>query len=82
MTSFVMYFVGAVVGVVASYMIYRPEKQWQDGYDMAKEFYSNWNIGFDTGFKSAEKLFKDYEKGFGDGFEAGWNSALDKGDEE
>lgn len=62
--------------------MFQPMKEWQEGYNTAKEHYSNWNKGFDDGYKSAEKLFKDYNKGFGDGFEAGWDSALDKGDEE
>lgn len=57
-------------------MVFHPMRNWQEGYDKAKEHYRDWNRGFDEGYKSASKVFKDYERGFGDGFEAGWDSAL------
>lgn len=50
-------------------------KNWQEGYNAAKQFYGDMESGFDRGWETAKKVFKDYEKGFGDGFEAGWITA-------
>lgn len=67
-----------IMGVLVSYLIFQPIKQWQDGYNTAKEYYGNWEFGFNKGYKAAEKIFKNYDLGFGDGFESGWNAALEQ----
>ena len=72
-----------IMGIIAAYLMFQPMKNWQDGYDTAKEHYGNWNLGFNQGWDLAKITFKDYDKGFGDGFESGWNAALEnKGGEQ
>ena len=72
-----------IMGIIAAFLMFHPEREWKDGYETARKFYDNWELGFDYGYKSAEKTFKDYDCGFGDGFEAGWNAALEnKGGEQ
>lgn len=83
MTDFLLLMLVYLIGVVVSAYIFHPMKNWQEGYDTAKEHYGNWHKGFDDGFVAASEMFKDYHQGFGDGFEAGWDSALtQEGDEE
>ena len=66
-----------IMGIIAAFLMFHPEREWKDGYKTARKTYSNWDLGFNDGYKSAEKLFKDYDRGFGDGFESGWNAALE-----
>jgi hypothetical protein len=67
-----------LMGVLVSYLIFQPMKQWDDGYNTAKNFYGNWELGFDKGFEAAKKTFNNYDLGFGDGFEDGWNAVLEQ----
>ena len=64
-----------ILGVVCTAIMFQPMKNWQEGYNAAKQFYGDRESGFDRGWETAKKVFKDYEKGFGDGFEAGWITA-------
>lgn len=64
-----------ILGVVCTAIMFRPMKNWHEGYNAAKQFYGDMESGFDRGWETAKKVFKDYEKGFGDGFEAGWITA-------
>ena len=68
-----------ILGVVCTAIMFQPMKTWQEGYNAAKQFYGDWERGFDQGWEIAKKLFEDYDKGFGDGFEAGWITAEEKG---
>ena len=36
-----------LMGVLVSYLIFQPMKKWDDGYNTAKNFYGNWELGFD-----------------------------------
>jgi hypothetical protein len=67
-----------LIGVLVSYLIFQPMKQWEDGYNTAKNFYGNWELGFDKVFEAAKKTFNNYDLGFGDGFESGWNAVLEQ----
>ena len=67
-----------LIGVLVSYLIFQPMKQWEDGYNTAKKIYGNWELGFDKGFEAAKKTFNNYDLGFGDGFESGWNAVLEQ----
>jgi hypothetical protein len=67
-----------LMGVLVSYLIFQPMKQWEDGYNTAKKFCGNWELGFDKGFEAAKKTFNNYDLGFGDGFEDGWNAVLEQ----
>lgn len=72
-----------IMGVIAAFLMIRPEREWNDGYETAKKTYGNWKLGFNQGWDLAKITFKDYDKGFGDGFESGWNAALEnKGGEQ
>ena len=66
-----------IMGIIAAFLMFHPEREWKDGYETARKTYGNWRLGFNDGFKSAEKIYKDYDRGFGDGFESGWNAALE-----
>ena len=48
-----------------------PKKSWEEGYTAAKEMYTDWEDGFNRGFKSAKSLPYD------SGFEDGWNAAFE-----
>ena len=63
-------------GMIVTFLMFHPVREWEKGYECAKARYKNWELGFDEGFKSAEKHFKNYDEGFGDGFESGWDVAL------
>lgn len=70
------------LGLIMGTLIGHPMKNYEKGWDDAKEIYSNWNDGYDTGFKKASEIFQDYDQGFGDGFETGWGAALEQYDKE
>lgn len=70
-----------LMGILCSYWIFEPMRNWNDGYATAKKLYSNWWEGFDTGYEHARKFFTDYDRGFGDGFESGWNASMEQVDE-
>ena len=76
MDNFLLFMFAYFIGVGLSAIIFRPMRNWQDGYSTAKEHYGDWSRGFNEGYTAASKIFKDYSQGFGDGFEAGWDSAL------
>lgn len=76
MDNFLLFMFAYFIGVGLSAIIFHPMRNWQEGYNTAKEHYRDWHRGFDEGYTAASKTFKDYEQGFGDGFEAGWDSAL------
>lgn len=63
-------FVCYLLGFVLAAILYRPMKHWQEGYDTAKETYSDWDKGFDRGFGAAKKLYTDYALGFKEGYHA------------
>jgi hypothetical protein len=63
-------------GVIVTFLMFHPIKEWEDGYKSARERYNNWDLGFDEGYKCARKHFQNYDEGFGAGFDAGWDSAL------
>lgn len=68
---FIPYFMGMIV----TFLMFHPVKEWNDGYKTARERYKNWDLGFEEGYKSAKKHFQNYDEGFGDGFESGWDVA-------
>lgn len=76
MDNFLLCMLTYCIGVCFSAYVFHPIRNWQEGYNTAKEHYGDWNRGFDEGYTAASKMFKDYHQGFGDGFEAGWDSAL------
>lgn len=45
-------FGGYLIGVAAAFAIIRPGKEWEKGYNTAKEFYGDFKRGFDSGFKA------------------------------
>ena len=53
MNSIVVLITGYIAGVVASWLIFRPMKAFEDGYYTAKEHYSNWEKGFNQGWDAA-----------------------------
>ena len=65
-----------VSGIIVTFLMFHPVKEWNDGYKTARERYKNWDLGFEEGYKCARKHFQNYDEGFGAGFEAGWDSAL------
>ena len=64
------------LGCLVTYLITRPVREWEKGYECAKARYKNYDLGFDEGYKCARNHFQNYDEGFGAGFEAGWDSAL------
>lgn len=44
-----------LMGVLVSYLIFQPMKQWDDGYNTAKKYYGNWELGYNKGFEAAKK---------------------------
>lgn len=63
-------------GIIVSFLMFHPVKEWKEGYKVARERYNNWDLGFEEGYKCARKHFQNFDEGFGAGFEAGWDSAL------
>ena len=51
MELFIAYLIGFAVGCIAA----RPMKSWQEGYDAAKDFYGDWDKGFNAGWDGAFK---------------------------
>jgi len=52
-TQIVIYvFGGYLIGVAAAFAIIRPMKEWEDGYNTAKEFFGDYKRGYDDGFKA------------------------------
>ena len=56
MNDIVVLIIGYIVGCVISWIIFRPMKSFQQGYDIAKAHYSNWEKGFDQGWEAAMKV--------------------------
>jgi hypothetical protein len=61
-------------GVICTFILFHPQREWMDGYYTARKTYGCWDKGFDSAWKEASELFKNYDSGFGDGFEAGWKA--------
>lgn len=59
MNSTIIYFVGCFVGIAVTFIITRPLKAWQDGYDTAKKSFSDWDSGFDAGWDAAFKRIEE-----------------------
>lgn len=77
MVNLLLFMFAYFIGVGSSAYVFHPMRNWQEGYNTAKEYYRDWDRGFNDGFKSASTAFQNYyDKGFDDGFEAGRNSAL------
>ena len=66
----VLVFIGYAAGICLACVIFRPNKNWQEGYDAAKEMYSDWNKGFNVGYDAAAEHYQDYKQGFNDGWDA------------
>ena len=66
----IIFLIGYAIGIVVAIILMRPMKNWQEGYDSAKEMYSDWNKGFDQGFEAARRRFTDYSTGYKDGWTA------------
>jgi len=77
-TIIIFYFFGITIGIFFCH----PAKQFEEGWNSAKEFFTDWDEGFRKGVEHASKVFQDYEQGFGDGFESGWYAALEQMDKE
>ena len=63
-------------GMIVTFLMFHPVKEWKAGYKAARERYNNWDLGFDEGYKCARKHFQNFDEGFGEGFEAGFDVAL------
>lgn len=77
-TIIIFYFLGITIGVFFCH----PAKSFEEGWNKAKEFFTDWDDGFRIGVEHASKVFQDYEQGFGDGFESGWYAALEQMDKD
>lgn len=73
----IVFLLGCVVGLGYALIIFRPLKEWQEGYDAARNMFSDWKKGFDTGYDAAADHYQDYKQGFYDG----WNKCLECGQE-
>lgn len=63
-------FIGYAVGVISSVVIFRPLKEWEAGYDAARNTFSDWKKGFNVGYDAAAEHYQDYKQGFNDGWDA------------
>lgn len=61
---------GYFIGIIVSWLIFRPTKSFDEGYESAKKFYSDWDEGFNSGWTAGKMRFSDYESGFRDGWKA------------
>lgn len=52
MSDFLLFVLGYITGIGFSLIMFRPMKNWSEGYGTAKEFYGNWRKGFDDGYKA------------------------------
>ena len=77
-TIIIFYFFGITIGIFFCH----PDKQFEEGWNSAKKFFTDWDDGFCKGVEHASKVFKDYDQGFGDGFESGWYAALEQKDKD
>lgn len=77
MTEILKILIPYLSGMIVTFLMFHPLKEWEDGYKVAKERYSNWHLGFDEGFKCARKHFQNFDEGFGEGFDAGFDVALE-----
>lgn len=48
-----------LLGVAITLSATRPFRSWDEGYEYAKEYYSDWNRGFDDGWNAACVAIKD-----------------------
>ena len=69
--------IGYAIGLGYAWIMFHPSKEWQDGYDTAKNTFSDWEKGFYTGYEAAADHYQDYKQGFYDG----WNRCLERGQE-
>lgn len=77
-TIIIFYFFGITICIFFCH----PTKSFEEGWNKAKEFFTDWNDGFRVGVEHASKVFQDYEQGVGDGFESGWYAALEQIDKD
>ena len=53
---------GVVLGFGLSILVMHPMRIWKDGYDAAKKIYSDWDKGYEDGWKDGFKRGKECEK--------------------
>ena len=46
---------GFFIGIILSFILFRPKKSYNNGYIAAKRLYSDWDKGFEDGFDAAIK---------------------------
>ena len=61
---------GCFASSIITYFLCHPMRSFKEGYDAAKEHYSDWRKGFNQGFDAAENLYTDYKRGYLDGWDA------------
>ena len=58
MNEVLMFLLGYALGQMTFFLVFRPFKSWQEGYDAAKEQYTDWEDGFSAGWNDAFKAIK------------------------
>ena len=53
MHDLILIFISYGLGVAVSVFLFRPLKSFNEGYEAAKKFYTDWDKGFDDGFNHA-----------------------------
>lgn len=38
------------MGMIVTFLLVRPVKEWSEGYETAKKRYGSWSLGFEEGF--------------------------------
>lgn len=55
MSEATLVLIGYFIGIIVSFILFRPIKSYNDGYNQAQRYYGDWNKGFEAGFDAAIK---------------------------
>lgn len=55
MSEVTLVLIGYFIGIIVSFILFRPKKSYNDGYIQAQRLYGDWNKGFEAGFDAAIK---------------------------
>ena len=55
MDDLILVLLGYIIGIIVSWLIFRPMKSFNAGIELAKKTYGDWEKGFDTGWDAAFK---------------------------
>lgn len=53
MKAFLLIMIGYGIGLLVSWLLFRPKKAYKDGFEAAEKLFKDWNDGYNSGWDAA-----------------------------